>query len=171
MEDGGEIPFSIFHFPFLVLWRIQFTGGQFTGGGGHGPGRRPMRRPQIRMIRHGRILGVEPLRRHVQQAKSLARHPRNDFGRHPAPRPCFAHTQQPPGARHARHHRIGVQRLDRAQVHHFDFPAFRRQFLRRFQRLLHHRAVGHNRQVPALARNARLANRQRFGRQLVGLRW
>ena len=43
-------------------------------GGGDAAGGRAVRRPQIRMVRHRRVFGVEPLRRHIQQAEAFARH-------------------------------------------------------------------------------------------------
>ena len=93
----------------------------------------PVRRPQIGVIRHGRVLGIEPLRRRVEQAVPFARDARDDFRRHAAPRPRFAHAQQSSRARHAGHHRVGVERFHGAQIHHFNFPAFGGKFRRRFQ--------------------------------------
>src|SRR5437773_6544677 len=41
--------------------------------------RRAMSRPEIRMIRHGCVLGIEAPRRRIQQTKSFAGDSRNDL--------------------------------------------------------------------------------------------
>ena len=121
------------------------------------------------MIRHRRVFGVEPLRRHVEQAETLAGDARNDLRRHAAPRPGFAHAEQTPRARDTGDDGVGVQRFHRAQIHDFNLPAFGGQFRRRFQRFVNHGAVGHHGQVAAFAGDAGLADRQRLARQFLGL--
>ena len=128
-----------------------------------------MRRPEIRMIRHGSVLGVESLRWRVEQSEAFRGHAGDHLGGHAAPRPGFANAKQPSGARHARHHRVGVERLDRAQVHDLNLDAFAGEFLRHGQRFVDHGAVGHDGHVAADAGDARFARGQRLGRQLLRL--
>ena len=121
------------------------------------------------MIRHGSVLGVEPLRRGVEQAEAFRGHTGNHLGGHAAPGPGFADAEQASGTRHTRHHRVGIERLDRAQVHDFHLDAFASEFLGHGQRFVDHRAVGDDRHVTTDAGNARLAGGQRFGREFFRL--
>ena len=59
-----------------------------------------MRRPQIGMIRHRSIPRTEPLRRSVEQAKTVGGDAGDHLGRHAAPRPSFSDTQHAPGSGH-----------------------------------------------------------------------
>src|SRR5882757_4253367 len=134
-----------------VWWFHLLSSQNFSRSRSDGAGRRTMRHPKVRMIRHGGILGIQPLRRH------------------PAPRPRFPNAEQAPGARHAGDDGVGIQRFHRPQIHHFNFPALGGKFRRRFQRFVNHGAVGHHGQVAAFAGDPGLADGQGFARQFLGL--
>ena len=121
------------------------------------------------MIGGGGVLGIETLRRGVQQAEAFAGHAGDDFRRHAPPGPGLAHAQQPARPRHRGHDRVCVQRFHRAQVHYFDLRPFGGQFLRRRPAP---RAPWRCR-PPASCRvrprQARPAHRHRLGGQSLGL--
>ena len=75
-----------------------------------------MRRPQIGMIRHRRVSRTEPLRRSVEQAKTIGGDAGDNLRRYPTPRPSFSHTQHAAGSSHRSQHRISIQRLYRSEI-------------------------------------------------------
>src|SRR5512144_181340 len=85
--------------------QVPYGSGDASSGGA-------MRRPEVRMVRYGRVLRVESLRRGIQQAKALAGHARDDLGGYAAPGPRFAHTKQAARSSHRSHHGVSVQGLD-----------------------------------------------------------
>ena len=103
--------------------------------------------------------------RGIEQVKSFGRDARDHFGRHAAPRECFADAKQPAGARDGREHRFGIERLHRAQIDHFDFDTFGAELLRDGERFVHHRAVGHDAEVATRPDDSRFADRQLLGRE------
>ncbi len=82
--------------------------------------------PKIRMIRNRRVLGVDARRRGIEQMEAFGCDARDDFGGHAAPRERFADAKQSSRARDRGEHGIGIERLYRAQIDHFDFDSVRR---------------------------------------------
>ena len=125
--------------------------------------------PEIRVIRDRRVFGVDARRRGIEQMKSFGRDARDHFRRHAAPRECFADAKQPSGARDRGEHGVGIERLDRAQIDHFDLDAIRAELLRDRERFVHHRAVGHDAEIASRPNDSRFPDRQPLLRQGVGL--
>jgi len=150
---------------------IGLLAKELAGGGGDTAGRRAMRRPQVRMERDRGVLGVEALRRGVEQAETFARHAGDDFGGNAAQGHGLAHAEEAARARHGSHHGVGVKRSDRPEIDNFDLPSFGRQFLRGGQGFVHHGAVSHDGQVaPCRAIRALPTGRASVGRRSA-LRW
>src|SRR5438874_12558293 len=59
---------------------------------------RPVRRPKIRMVRNGSILGVNPRRRGIEQMETFSGNARDDFGGHATPRKRFGDRQETAGS-------------------------------------------------------------------------
>ena len=116
--------------------------------------------PKIRVIGNRRVFGVDARRRGVEQMESFGRDARDHFRGHAAPRERFADAKQPSGARDRSEHGVGIERLDRAQIDHFDFDAVRAELLRDRERFVHHRAVGHDAEIAARPNDSRFADRQ-----------
>ena len=116
--------------------------------------------PKIRVIGNRCVLRVDARRRGIEQMETFGRDARDHFRRHAAPRERFADAKQSAGARDRREHGIGVERLDRAQIDHFDFDAFGAELLRDGERFVHHRAVGHDAEIAARPNDSRFADRQ-----------
>src|SRR5438105_12699534 len=83
--------------------RARFRSNQFRA--------RPMRAPQIRMIRNRRVFGVHAYRRSIEQMKSFARYARDHLRGRATPRERFAHGKQPTGARDGCEYGISVERF------------------------------------------------------------
>ena len=94
---------------------------------------------------------------------------RDHFRRHAAPRERFADAKQSPGARDRREHGVGIERLDAAQIDHFDLDAVGAELLRDGERFVHHRAVGHDAEIAARPNDSRFPDRQFLRRERVGL--
>src|SRR5947199_7572335 len=114
-----------------------------------------MRAPEIWMIRDWCILRVETLGCGIKQMKAEICDARDHFSGRTAPGKGFADTEQTSGARNRRKHGVSIERFDCAQVDNFDIESVTREFLRRSQGFLCHRAVAHDREIAPLARNAR----------------
>ena len=101
--------------------------------------------------------------------KSFRRNARDHFGGHAAPRKRFADTKQSPGARHRCEHSIGIERLDRSQVDHFDLDPLGAELLCDGERFMHHCAVGHDAEIASRPNDSCFPDRQFLRRKRVGL--
>ena len=128
-----------------------------------------MRGPQVRVIGHGRVAGVQALRRGIEEFVAFAGDAGDDFGGDAAPRPRFAHAEQTAGARDAGDDGVRIQGFDGAQIHDFNLPAFGGEFVRGGDAFVHHGAIGDNGEVATFAGDAGLAHGQGGVRQFVGL--
>ena len=125
--------------------------------------------PKIWVIRNRSVFRVDARRRGIEQVKALRRNARDHFGGHAAPRKRFADTKQSPGARHRCEHSIGIERLDRSQVDHFDLDPLGAELLRDGERFMYHRAVGHDAEIASRPNDSCFPDRQFLRRERVGL--
>src|SRR5215471_9314666 len=90
---------------------------------------RPMRAPEIWMIRNRCVFRVETLGRGIKQMKTLVGDPCDDFGSRSAPRKRFANAKQATCACDRCKHSVGVQWLNGAQIDNFNLQTFARELL------------------------------------------
>src|SRR6266478_1842829 len=102
---------------------------------------------QRRRVRHWRIQRRHAHHGPVQIAKGLLAQNGRDFARDSAGLRVFMHHEAFVGLLHRLQDGLFIQRQQRPQIDHFRFDPFPRQRLRGFQRRVHHRGVGKNRQV------------------------
>src|SRR5438105_500004 len=115
---------------------------------------------EIGRVAHERVGGRHPLHGRVEPGEALVAEPGGDF-RAVAPRErVFVRHQHLAGLADRRRDRLPVHRGEAAQIDHFDaHPVLLLELLRRDQRTLHHGAVRHDGQVPALAHALGFAER------------
>src|SRR5438045_9535717 len=92
---------------------------------------RPVRRPKIRMVRDGSILGVNPRRRGIEQMETLSGNARDDFGGHATPRERFADRQESSGSGNRGQHSGGIEWFHRTQIDYLDLESLFRDILSR----------------------------------------
>ena len=80
--------------------------------------------------------------------KSLGRDARDHFRGHATPWERFADAKQPAGPRDGGEDRVGIERLDAAQIDHFDLDSAGRELLRDGQRLVDTRMLAAVRCAP-----------------------
>src|SRR2546426_12558123 len=81
---------------------------QVAGGDGDAAGGGPMGGPEVWVIRHRSVFGVETLRRRIEQAKAFTGYTGYHLRRYPSPWPRFPHAKQAACARHRSNDRISI---------------------------------------------------------------
>jgi len=109
------------------------------------------------MVRNGRLLRIQPLRRCIQQTEALRRNPGDDLGSNATPRPCLTNNKKAPRASHGGKNGIRVDRPDSSQVDNLDVLAVLGKFLCCRQGLVNHGTVSNHRRIPTRAGDPCLA--------------
>src|SRR5579863_1729163 len=125
-------------------------------------------RLERRRIRHRRIERGHAKYRTIEVAERFLAQNRRDFTGDPACLRVFVHDEHAIRLLHRLQNRLLIEWKQGAQVDHFDLDAFFRERLGRFERIVHHRRVGEDREVFSFAANGGFADRHRvvFRRKL-----
>src|SRR3954462_14698477 len=115
--------------------------------------------PDIWMVGNGRVLGIHPAGRSIEQMKPFAGDARDNFRRDATPRKCFADAKQSAGPCDRSEYGFCIERLHRAEIDHFDFVTFGAELFRDRESFVEHRAITHEREVTARPDDSRLPDR------------
>ena len=107
--------------------------------------------------------------RAVQILESLLRNPRRKLAADAAGERVLVQQQHLRRLAHAGQHRLFIERRQRPQIHDLDRNAFLLERLGRFARHVHHRAVGDDRKIAALAHHGAPCRSARCSRPRAGL--